>query len=57
MTWRGLEDFGGFQRVQGFGAQSMSTEHKEGESEIDCQRGEGGGVISILQSLKGGEIK
>ena len=56
MTWRGLEDFGGFQRVQGFGAQSVSTEHKEGESEIDCQRGEGG-VISILQSLKGGEIK
>lgn len=40
--------------MQGFGGQSVSKEHKEGQSKIDCQRG---GVIRILKSLKGGEIK
>ena len=43
--------------MQGFGGQSVSKEHKEGQSKIDCQRGGGEGVIRILQSLKGGEIK
>ena len=42
--------------MRGFRGQSVSKEHKEGQSKIDCQRG-GGGVIRILQSLKGGEIK
>lgn len=41
--------------MRGFRGQSVSKEHKEGQSKIDCQRG--GGVIRILQSLKGGEIK
>ena len=29
--------------MQGFGGQSVSKEHKEGQSKIDCQRGGGGG--------------
>ena len=28
--------------MQGFGGQSVSKEHKEGQSKIDCQRGGGG---------------
>ena len=43
--------------MRGFRGQSVSKEHKEGQSKIDCQRGGGEGVIRRLQIRKGGEIK
>ena len=54
MTWRGLEDFGVFRGCGGLGVSRCQKSIKRDKAKLIAK---GGGVIRILQSLKGGEIK